>query len=297
MNSGIYALYWNNTESIYIGKSIRLSERFNEHLRLLKNNKHYNYKLQAVYLEQGIPEFIVLEYAIPSILNSLEVTWIEEFNSYYNGLNLTIGGDSSYGEDSSNSCYSNIQIEEVFKLLVPRVLSHREIAQITKVSIDVVKKVSQCKLHTWLEELYPKEYCSLLSSIKPEHNSGENHNMSTTSNKDIEDLFINYLVDRPVPLREISRITAISYGIVSLVACGESHIWLKEKYPVEYDKMLSNRDKPYKIYPKLIKDGEVVEVINASAFCSERGLQHPNLCRVFKGERLSHKGWSLYHGT
>jgi group I intron endonuclease len=98
---GIYSLIYNNTR--YIGKSIDIHNRFLQHCNALKNNNHHNYKLQELYIKYNkLPKLEILEEGISNldILNIREIYWIKHFNSYKQGLNLTIGGDGfSAGEE------------------------------------------------------------------------------------------------------------------------------------------------------------------------------------------------------
>lgn len=295
-NSGIYALYWDTTDKIYIGQSINLHIRYRQHLNLLEKGKHNNYKMQEAYNLFGAPEYLVLRYCVPSALNINEVELIAEFNATIDGYNISKGGDSSFGEDHPNSIYTNSQVEEVFLKLLNRNTPQKEISLETGVSIDVVKAISRGSLHTWLEEKYPVEYKDLIDSKKDQHNSGENHAMSKYSNNEIEELFIKYLVDRSSNLTDISKVSGIDYNVISLVACGSRHRWLKDKYPNQYLEMLDNKGKVFNNYPLITNGTEIVQVENGTQFCKDRGLSLPNLCKVFKGTRTHHKGWRIYNG-
>lgn len=55
MTIGIYALYWEEQDLVYVGQSQDIARRFTEHKRKLKNTSHTNYKVQAAYNLYGIP--------------------------------------------------------------------------------------------------------------------------------------------------------------------------------------------------------------------------------------------------
>lgn len=293
MLSGIYALYWSEPDLIYIGQTSNLDRRFGEHLRLLNRNKHFNYKVQETFHKYGIPEYQILEYCLISNLNDIEIKYIEEFNAFTAGLNLSKGGDSQQGEDHPNSKYTNDQIIEVFHYLYGRQIPHKEINEITGIHIDVIKAVSCGYAHSWLSEKFPIEYKELLSTIKSPHNSGDKHSGSKYSNEQILEAF-ELLVDREISLVDISKKLNIGYQVISMIACGAEHKWLQELYPEKYTKMLSNRGKVISDYPLITNGTEVIKVQNAEKFCRERNLQSSNLNKVFKGTRQSHKGWRLY---
>lgn len=73
--SGIYALWYEEQDLIYIGQSVELSIREKTHKSNLRLNKHSNYKLQEAYNKYGLPEFVVLEYCSEADLDRLELSW------------------------------------------------------------------------------------------------------------------------------------------------------------------------------------------------------------------------------
>lgn len=90
---------------IYIGKSFgdhRISERKKEHKRYLKNRYHPNSILQEMYNVFGEDKF---KYEIierfnnitNEELNNKEIYYIDKFDTYLSGANLTIGGDTVTG--------------------------------------------------------------------------------------------------------------------------------------------------------------------------------------------------------
>lgn len=60
MTIGIYSLYWEEQDLIYIGQSQNIERRFTEHLYKLKNNTHTNYKVQKAYITYGLPSTNIL---------------------------------------------------------------------------------------------------------------------------------------------------------------------------------------------------------------------------------------------
>lgn len=297
MSIGIYALYWSSADLIYVGQTITLESRYAQHISLLKNNKHFNRKVQNTYNIEGIPEYHILKYTDTSNLDEEEISLIKEFDSFKGtkGLNLSPGGSSSHGEDHPNSMYTNDQIEKAFLCIVNRNIPHRNISLEYNISIDVIKAISRGKLHGWLSEKYPEQYKKMLLTIKEPHNSGQSHPMATISNAKVLEIF-EALIDRSKPLTEIAKDMDVSYGLLSLIACGSAHSWLKETYPFKYQKMLQNLGKVVKNYPLITNGTDIIDLSNTcvGTFCSKNNLQHPNLSKVLNGIRKSHKGWYLY---
>ena len=49
MTIGIYILYWDKHNEVYIGQSTDIENRISVHTSAVKQNKHYNYKIQDLY--------------------------------------------------------------------------------------------------------------------------------------------------------------------------------------------------------------------------------------------------------
>ena len=81
----------------YIGQTINLERRKNEHFRCLRNNNHPNFKLQKDWNDWGEENFIFeyTEYEIQehNELNNKEKEAIKLYNTFQQGYNLTEGGD------------------------------------------------------------------------------------------------------------------------------------------------------------------------------------------------------------
>ena len=93
---GIYSITNKKTGQTYIGQSIHIERRFEQH--------KYN-KKPITYIDRAINkygadnfEFKILEECKPTELNKLEKKYIKKYNTYKskNHYNLTSGGDSDY---------------------------------------------------------------------------------------------------------------------------------------------------------------------------------------------------------
>lgn len=92
--SGIYMIRNKKNGLVYIGQSVDMRRRANSHIRELCNNEHNNTYLQNAWNKYGSAafEFTVVELCDEPSLNDREIFYIEFYNSYRNGYNLTIGG-------------------------------------------------------------------------------------------------------------------------------------------------------------------------------------------------------------
>lgn len=93
----IYKIINNINGKVYVGQTINIVRRKNAHYNQLKNKKHHNKALQKDFLLYGENNFSFCykEYEISNRkeLNDLEIKAIEVENSYWNGYNLTLGGE------------------------------------------------------------------------------------------------------------------------------------------------------------------------------------------------------------
>lgn len=130
-------------------------------------------------------------------------------------------------------------------------------------------------------------------------NIGLNNSASIYSEEAIEKVFF-LLLDVKNTASNIEKVTGVPKGTISRISSGIGHLWLKDKYPIEYTKLLSligNRTKKsilIKEYP-LIKspDGTIYKIDILSDFVKQHNLNSSPLGKVLKGERKSHKNWIL----
>lgn len=156
----IYCFYFESYPNLfYIGKTInKPNTRFNSHIRGMVQGTHHSYKVQNIYNHHKVlPIFAILEEVDFSLVNSLEIVYIKEFNSYLQGLNCT----ETEGFNSHSSKYSKIQLLRVFSLLVKGTLGYEDIYIKTGVSIGTIKSIRQGTSHSWLFDKYPAQWAIL----------------------------------------------------------------------------------------------------------------------------------------
>jgi hypothetical protein len=163
MKSGVYALYWWNSDLIYVGVSQDIYSRKEQHLRLLKRGAHYNSKVQQAYNSFGIPEFILLELAGISELSYKEYVWFNEFNVLgLQGLNIAEPGIHS--EQASK--YSKLTILKVFRELYLTTNTFNVISNKFNTTPEFAINIFYTKTHLWLQEKYPYQYSIMKSKIR-----------------------------------------------------------------------------------------------------------------------------------
>jgi len=95
----IYRIICTPSQKSYIGQTCNPQKRIYEHFRLLKLNQHYNQHLQNAFNQFGDLAFhtMIIESDIdPCVINDRERYWINQYDSFHNGFNKSIGGDLSY---------------------------------------------------------------------------------------------------------------------------------------------------------------------------------------------------------
>ena len=306
MTCGIYKLNFKGTNKVYIGKSKNIEYRIIKHRCDIKSSRS-SARLQEAYLLYGMPELEILCECSESELNSLEAEAIEIYDSIRNGFN-TVAASSSInttyarGENSGNTKYSNSEIEEVFEYLTkyPE-LTYDDIAELTGVNKSTIGMLVCGQHHTWLKDLYPDEYNTLVSGNKREH-----INKHPFLHKFIK--FIRLSNEFPSKtITELAELVDISEHILRNVSAGRTASKLLQNIiPEEYSvfmKLKYNRDTSRttaeyknKVVPKLINvyTGEIVDsVLNIAKFSRERNLTPSAIGAVINGKRPSHKGWKV----
>lgn len=101
--AGIYCIKNNINGKCYIGQSIKLRKRLLDHYNHYLSDRYSHIILYKAFKKYGIENFslIILDTfrdalnpKIKDTLDSLEKEYIEKYNSYYNGYNNTLGGDT-----------------------------------------------------------------------------------------------------------------------------------------------------------------------------------------------------------
>ncbi len=167
MTIGIYALYWEEQDLVYIGQSQNIENRFKEHLRKMTKGSHTNYKVQNTYNLYGEPRLIILEECLLEECNKQEILWTNEFDSINNGLNIVEAGLVGWGVNSNASKYTKWQILKVFSLLANKQdYTQLDISNRTGVAVSTIRDIAGNKTHLWLNDLRPS-YRTLILLREP----------------------------------------------------------------------------------------------------------------------------------
>lgn len=92
----IYTLTNKVNHKVYVGKTNRtVKERYQEHLLAIHKSVNDDRKLYKAFKKYGIENFdlALIEECTTENVEDREMHWIEHYDSYRNGYNMTLGGD------------------------------------------------------------------------------------------------------------------------------------------------------------------------------------------------------------
>lgn len=301
MSSGVYVMYFEDIfNKFYVGYSIQLEARKNQHYTTLKSNRHQNSKLTEAFKTTGkLPVFEVLEYlpADPIVLGKREIYWIKEFDSYLNGFNKSNGGE---GGGFGDAHYNQLYDEETYIKMGETLVNNPEmqvpkIAQELKVSVGVLYTISNGMAHQYLAEIIPDFYARLKLRKLP---------MYTHQRKYSDDVYIAIfkdLVHTNDKLNIIAKKYDVTDTVVEEISAGTTHTWLKEMYPTDWEILIQKKKSRRQMqhqgnpYPA-VKDPEgnifIIES-NAKRFAIEHALHPGHFGDLLRRKIKQHKGWTL----
>ena len=166
MTTGIYCLTFEHTDYVYIGQSINIEERFQEHLTELRTGTA-NYKMLAAYVLFNKPNLTILEECAENELNNKELQYISEFNCLEKGLNCFNGTTPRTNIRKGYLPVKSKYSEEVYYNILKACLEYpncqpKYIADITQTDSITVSGIRNLRSHKWMEYKYPEEYAKLI---------------------------------------------------------------------------------------------------------------------------------------
>lgn len=117
MSIGIYKYQNKINGQIYIGQSVNIETRQKQHLYDAMNRPDTT-GVDLAIAKYGIDnfDFEILEECPKEQLNEREIYWIDFYDSYKNGYNRTIGGDSLHGENHPRAILTEDIVWEIREL-------------------------------------------------------------------------------------------------------------------------------------------------------------------------------------
>ena len=136
--SGIYKITAKHNNKIYIGQSIDIYERWKSHWKQVNNgDSSYIHNAMRKYGKNGFV-FEIIEKCSQDVINEREKYWIEYYDSYNNGYNLTIGGEGVKGK-----VYSEDE-KEIMRMKSFKANKSKSVLQIDT-NGNIIKEWRSCK--------------------------------------------------------------------------------------------------------------------------------------------------------
>lgn len=258
---GVYSIRNKESGKIYVGQSVTLKKRRDNHKYMLRKDKHSNHHLQSAWNKYGEAafEFMVCEYVENARDNPKHLTEREQYWLDWHRLQTEL--------------YNKGPIAASPALGLKR-------------SPEVRHKMSESHIgHTHSEETKHK-----LSEL----NSGENnpmygkHHTEETNRKNREaHLGRNFTEEhkRKIGLAHQGRVRS---------AETKHNMRKPHKHtPAGLERLRLAHAKPYPAFYNMISGETTPASTNLKAFCRSRGLHNRGIRKVVSGERNSHKDWVL----
>ena len=170
-NCGIYLLKFVGTDKVYIGQSVNIPKRFQQHIRDFKSGTAAK-KLLDAYKQYGLPKCIVVDICQSELLDSREIHYIAKYNSCDNGFNTY---SSPYqapfyrGVDSGNSKYSKDLIIDTMMYLCIDGTNVKDAETEFGLPVATINNILSGKQHVWFSEDYPRLINTLRNKIGKEN--------------------------------------------------------------------------------------------------------------------------------
>lgn len=160
MKCGIYKITNKITKHSYIGQSINIIQRWNSHISCADNNT-YNYPLYKSIQKYGIEAFTfeILELCDKQSLNEREQYWINYYNTYNDGYNMTLLGLTELDNTGENHHNHKLLITDIIDIRT-RYNAHERKYQVYKLYQERIGKSGFNKIWqglTW-KDIMPEVY-------------------------------------------------------------------------------------------------------------------------------------------
>ncbi len=253
----VYKIYFNGSDKIYIGSTIRWPYRRREHLHKLKSRKHHNQYLQRAANKYGLESIFIepIEFCENSeaFLREREQCWIDTYDSSnpekgYNLVKLvTKNGTSGYK-------YTDEQRKKVSLANIARLKDPNIREQMSRKTEEIISK----NPNAYGGKFKSKKY----TLLNPQGELVEIEN-----------------------LNRFCRKNNLNYKLMADVAVGKRR---------EHDGW-KNPAKKTKIYKFISPNGEIVTTENVSELCRKENIPHRTMFAIHAGVGVSCFGWKKYY--
>jgi group I intron endonuclease len=151
LSCGVYAIINRHNGKLYIGSSVRIENRWQDHLRLLQEGNHHNYYLQAIFTKYGKDnlEFKIIETCKKDCLKEREQYFMYRYNSTNSECGYNISLDATAPMRGREKTEKQ---KEVFRLLQEK-LSQKGHSEETKKRMGTSHLKYSHFVDEWKEEI------------------------------------------------------------------------------------------------------------------------------------------------
>lgn len=204
---GIYAITNTKSNKIYIGKSIDILQRWEQHLDNARLKK-YNYDFYKDLTDYSSFSFQILNICKEEELQEKEQYYINKYNSLKNGYNQVTAIDSTKQE----IFLLQENVLKAINLLETTNLFYKDIAEQTNLSTNTVYNINVCKSYT--------KYHNYKKNIREECNKkqfydkGELNPNSKLNERQVKEI-IELLKNTNLTLQEIAKRYKVSKSAIN----------------------------------------------------------------------------------
>lgn len=223
---GIYKITNKLNGKIYIGQSNDINRRWS-YYKNPPNPLGYRSLIINAIQKYGIGNFNfeVIEECSVMELNSKEIYWIEYYDSYNNGYNLTPGGDHNVGESNPNAVLTIEDVKTIRNIYNSKTLEHK---------IDIYNRlfINKCGLRAFQKVWNGEAWKDVMSEVYSEENKNF-YNTNAKGNKGENNPNAKFSDDEVLLLREryVNETTAeilkdypqLSYSGLEKILIGETY--------------------------------------------------------------------------
>jgi len=290
---GIYKIKNITNNKVYIGSSVNIHKRWEEHKTKLRNNKHHSYKLQRAWNKYGQDNFI---FETIDIFNG-EIKELRELEQDY--LDLFKSYDFKYGYNVSESSITpNPQPPTEYKDIVDGkfLISKEEFDEViyylcnTKIPIPKILEITGVQYRTIYQIYFKENYTNVVKDMKflQRTNSGEEQWKSILTEVNVLEI-ISMLLDKKFMIDIARKYSVNTSTIWDIYNYKTWNSLTKNIIFPEYLKASGRYFKPIEQYD--LENNYISTFESAREAERVTGIGYKMISRVCKGERLYTHGF------
>lgn len=266
--SGIYKITCIANGKIYIGSSINIKRRWDEHRRHLRSGCHHNSLLQNAYNKYGEDVFIieVIELIMPWVLIDMENYWLATLKPYQRDIGFNIGEKAEAG-------------------MKGRKHTPETLVKLTAASTGHIH-TSEHKEKIAMALRGKRKNPEAIAKTAAFH-KGRKRSPETVERLRVAKTGFRHSNDSRAKMSLAQKGRIVSVETRAKISI--SHIGIKPN-PEQKLKRIFSLGNCYEI---LSPTGEVFKSHNLNQFCKDNGLSQSRMSAVSRGQQDNHRGWKV----